>query len=839
MGTRVYAGASARSRREYLVYCCPCGERFRAEVWRGVDSGDADAVTRLCEGRLNQVRCPSCGQASDVQVAVVFHDTQTPRLILVLPDAMRHRELEERARFFDALAADAQPPQLYVLETEVAFGAAGLRALLAPSPSEESFNARPETPAPAPVAAAQQPPHAQQAPHSPHAQQPSQPHPQPQQTPQPRRSPDETTHPRIADPELVRLARDASQTIAMVTHDSDEHTRVRMNVPDPRAAMIERWIAGREGPSALLVEDSVMVCAALPPAALESFIDPSEPIELRVQLHRLPSYPVLALTVVAPMRVNVPQKDDSRVLTVPLDIARAAHRVVLDALARKTALKIELYDSEYLPVISHQVSAPLEENVRRLVGDARDALDRLAPGTRSFERARGMLFHSSYDRLGRTQVELPDEQHEALQTPGAVLQALATVSRWSEPSAEAYLVEIRSLPLTRWRTVRARIIHRALDIGIAVSRPLVERSAKEYASPLPSWQELLAIQVRRFAEVSARVVPNNLSAAEEAENWELLLRECSLAGVIVDDTVRQLAAAALKRARAGGGGGVDLRAMESSELVALLEQKELRREAAVVLCERREAPSLPAVFSAIRRMPRGEANMVLPAVTRFGMHAEKWLIDGLKSKKSFMRQGCALALGTLHSPLGVDALVRLLLFEPTEIWSEVARALGDVGAQAVMPLAAKLREVDPERRDRIVQALAHVAARMNGARAPIEMLASGRDVLVAQAAQRALALTAEVKASDEAVRRGKSAEQTVVRGFSRRFYEALDGGPLSHSPGSGAIELDPGELEEIDEESDLLTATDIPALRPVAPSAGQPEENTSPTPRSSLPRSGG
>src|SRR6185503_5212975 len=194
--------------------------------------------------------------------------------------------------------------------------------------------------------------------------------------------------------------------------------------------------------------------------------------------------------------------------------------------------------------------------------------------------------------------------------------------------------------------------------------------------------------------------PNDLSAAEEAENWDRLLHECAQAGVAVSDEARRLAGASLKRARAGAGGGIDLRGLATSELVALLERRELRREAAVILCERHETPTLPAIFSVIRRMPRGETNLVLPAVTSFGAAAEKWLIDGLRSKKAFMRQGCALGLGVLKTPLGVDALVRLLLFEPTEIWSEVARAIGDVGAQAVMPLAARLHEADAKRQGR-------------------------------------------------------------------------------------------------------------------------------------------
>jgi hypothetical protein len=769
VSSRVYGGRSARSRREPIVYSCRCGERFAAEIWRAVDTDEIDAAARLCAGTLNQVRCPACGTDGEVAVSVLYHDLGAARLVLVLPEAARHRELAERAELLAQLAEDAAVPTDYVLAPTVVFGAAALRAALGRAPA----------PAPAPsIEPVRAPSHSE---------------------PEPPRA--------VAAP-----------------------ARARVVVPDPRAALVERWIAGREVPSAFLVEDSVLVCAALGPAALEALLPGA--VEVRVQLHRLPTYPVLTLALTAP---GAP--DEHRVLTVPLDIARAAHRVVLEALGRRFQLTAELYDHEYLPVMHLDLAGPLEENARRLYADARDALERLAPATRSFERARQLLASPGYDRLGRTPVDLPDEQLESLERPAAVRAALAAVARWSEPSAEAYLVEIRSLPLAEWRQLRARVIRRALDVGIAVPRPLVERSAKEHTAPLPAWPELLSLQLRRFAEVASRSRPNDLSAAEEAENWELLLRECALAGVVIDDDTHALAASSIKRARAGTSGGVDLRTLASAELAALLERRELRRDAAVILCERHEPQSLPLLFAGIRRMTRGEANVVLPAVTGFGHAAERWLVDGLRSKKSFMRQGCALALATLKTPLGVDALVKLLVAEPTEIWTEVARALGDVGAAALLPLAARLREVDAEHQERIIHTMAHIAAR--GAAAPVERLAEGRDARVAGAARKALLLAPEVGASDAAVRRGgrspfpsPSTDETVVRGFTRRFYEALGGGT------SALIELSASDLEEIDDdrgEDDGPTATDIV---PVAPRrlGHVPEDPTNPRRKTSLPR---
>src|SRR5579864_4595537 len=147
MRAAVYGGKSAHTRREPLIYCCPCGRRFRVEAWRALDSQDAAEAERLKAGTLNRFDCPSCSTACDVQVPVVYHDLLTPRVLLCLPDALRHRELEERARYFEALAADREPPVEYVLSPQVVFGAAGLRAALA----EAVAPARPAVPSQAPV----------------------------------------------------------------------------------------------------------------------------------------------------------------------------------------------------------------------------------------------------------------------------------------------------------------------------------------------------------------------------------------------------------------------------------------------------------------------------------------------------------------------------------------------------------------------------------------------------------------------------------------------------------------------------------------------------------------
>jgi hypothetical protein len=530
----------------------------------------------------------------------------------------------------------------------------------------------------------------------------------------------------------------------------------------------------------------------------------------------MPSYPVVALTI-------LPVEATDPVVYACLDVARAAHRAVLEALARHATLMLLLYDADYLPVVARTLIAPLEENAARIGRDARDALQRLSPQARSFERARGAFLSPAHDRLGRIHVALSDVELGRLTSPSALRAAVATVGRWSEPGAEAYLVEVRSYPLPRWRKVRADVVRAAVEQGMHCPKALaLQVLAAEKVDA--DWPAVLRRQVSAFTEVALRIRPNDLSPDEEAENWRLLSAECQAASVQLDPQVERLARSADRRAQAVQGGGVDLRALGGPELIALLERKELRREAALILCERKDPEALAPIFAALRSMTRAEANRVLAALTFFGEAAEKQLCEGLRSRKSFVRQGCALALGQVGGALAAESLARVLVEEPTEIWREVARALGDLGAEAVAPLAQKVRAADAERRERVARALAHVVGR--GARTQVEQLAAGRDPAAAEAARRAQTLEAEVRAADLEVRGGPApADQTVVRAFSRRFFEAM----------GGAVELSADDLEVVEDEGEPLDDEDLALMDagdlPPSQNSDLPKEPTQRRPR--------
>jgi len=205
---------------------------------------------------------------------------------------------------------------------------------------------------------------------------------------------------------------------------------------------------------------------------------------------------------------------------------------------------------------------------------------------------------------------------------------------------------------------------------------------------------------------------------------------------------------------------------------------------------------------------------VLGMAVKFGDAAKAPLLDGLKSSKGFLRHGCALALALLRTEDGTQAVIELLLNEPTEIWREVARAIGQVGPTALLPLAStygRLGERATESMaERVAWAMAHVAVR--GGKAAVETMAGGQSV-VAPVAKHALELHASAANDQVRVRpNGADGSQagrdvTVNRAFSRRFFEALEQG-IPDAGQAGLVDLETSQPMEMLDEADLIEEDD-------------------------------
>jgi CpXC protein len=889
--TDIYGGACGRTRTEPTHYSCRCGAVLAVEVHRSVNATrDPGLGARLREGGLNHIVCPACGQGAVVEVAVVYHDEEKRRLILVLPVGSRHRELEERADVLMAMGRDRGfPIPAYARDLPAVFGAAGLAEKLAELESDAVARAALKEKADA--AARREVEHARkeddlarrESDFARRAEEMTR-----READAARRLEDamrriedasrreEDLRKRIENAEK-RLAaaslEDSSGRVpeAIITDTSTERIaprpasegaperrldgssgpikvviepgksprpRPRLTPPPVRDAAVERWIHSRMPTMHLVDRGHVRLLTRLAADKLEGFV--AAPLEVKVQLFRLSVYPLIVLSVSKP----------DETVAFPLDLQRIEDRQVLGALSQGFRFILDLYDPEYLPVVQRELEAPLAANVRYILAVAEEHLGTIPVLRRSFDNALATWRAPAFDRVGRREHDLNEASFSSL--PGASTTALAleVVAHWSEADSEDYLLFTRSFPLDWWRRVRSRAVTRAVELGLAVPGPLADLAVSEGMAR--SRKELTARTLQAFIELLG-AGQHDLEADKVQKNWRALVAACEETGVPLEGKAQELIIASLgmlppspsrlnklpdtpsgrtraftiqPQSKPGGEKPVvrpaegarakpaddlfppgavvfDPQHRSTEELIDLLDDKEVRLLVAMELGRRGEPVAVGPMFAAIRRMTRGEAVRAIPAMAAFGERAVPHLVDGLRSRQAFVRQGCALALGILKDAAGIEPLGDLLLQEPTEIWREVARAIGEVGAGAVLSLTGRLVGADADMRERIAWALAHIAAR--GGRAAVEALAAPEaDGPIPEAARQALALAQTARSNDAEVRGEQTPKEvTVNRAFSRRFFEAMAAGPglrRAAEDSDSGIHLTDAELLDPDEE---------------------------------------
>ena len=156
------------------------------------------------------------------------------------------------------------------------------------------------------------------------------------------------------------------------------------------------------------------------------------------------------------------------------------------------------------------------------------------------------------------------------------------------------------------------------------------------------------------------------------------------------------------------------------------------------------------------------------------------LLAWFQSPRRPLRQAAAIVLGLARDRRAIDPLAALLGTEPTPVWVDVARALGNFGPRVVGPLCALLRGAAPEAKEALGQRVARTFAELvvsdgdapgGAGRLAVENLLEVADPTVSSAARRALATLADVRG--EARGTGGGADDREIRRFSTRAYEAI------------------------------------------------------------------
>ena len=572
----------------------------------------------------------------------------------------------------------------------------------------------------------------------------------------------------VEEIEDVDAVREVTGVEAIAQDVSDDaRTRVAESgpAPAPEAVPPQRFLDDTDIEMAATLTDRVWLFVRVDEGQEDAFRDGAD---LLVQLAVVHGYPVAVLALVSPTRGR------PYVRRAALDPKSAEDRRVLAALRQRFEATVAVFSAVGRFERTVEVEAPRRVNVAMLL-----------------ERA---------DRIGdEAEVEAPTALERALAVPppirdesapfraeepppttsaGESAARLDELIPWITPEKLEHVMLSLSVPRDVVDGTLRRVLSDAVHYGLALPGPLVSRAVSVGVAAEPG--ELVERQIRAFLETSETPGRSGLSAERVASNWEQLLAAAGEAEVPIESEIHEVAWRAIREVRGETTGAhaadVDpakLPDMGAPELVVLLDHPTVRRHAALELCRRSEPELLDSLMKAVRKMPRADVVRVVPRIVEFGEAAGDVLIDGLTAKKTFVRQAAAIALGHLKLRRAVVPLLHLLANEPSEVWREVARVLGEFGTGAFRALSRGVKDPKGDA-ERFTLALAHLAN--NGCQKQVEQLAADRDGRTADAARLALTLR-ERAGRDAAEVRGKQplSGDDAIKAFSHRFYAELAG----------------------------------------------------------------
>lgn len=302
------------------------------------------------------------------------------------------------------------------------------------------------------------------------------------------------------------------------------------------------WLEEEAPQPALYYRDGQLHLAAMLSAERAELFVGVDPAAV-FQLHELPTYPLLVIGLVAEENEEMSELDPP-VAFWPLDVRSEEDQALMDRLAEDFRFVFEIYDDDFYLVTSSEVHYPLEENARIVRERALLWLEELELEP-DLEAARSAFLDPEYRWLPVGELPFGPLGFEELESAAAVVEALPAIGEWSQPDQEDELILLRSFPASRWRRMCLEVLRKAVDFGIWMEEDLRRRALD--AGYATSRKDLLRGCFAGFERVCLGELPSELTPAAEHDNWQALLSEATLLGVMVDPSWEALAQKAAKR----------------------------------------------------------------------------------------------------------------------------------------------------------------------------------------------------------------------------------------------------------------------------------------------------
>lgn len=447
---------------------------------------------------------------------------------------------------------------------------------------------------------------------------------------------------------------------------------------------------------------------------------------------------------------------------VALDLTRPEDRAVVESLARDFRVRAEVVSPLGRALGGSALGAPCEANAQRVLA----LLTTREPGTaEAHQAALEALARDGVTWHGGDAITVSFTDDHALSTATGVEGALSAYEPLLDKGLLDRFVVARGVSVTQVEAFGKRLCLAALRCGVVPSEALVRRALELGIAPDERALATRALTAyARTVEGGATTIGRTPRGASQA--WAPLLAWAKRVGVSVPDAARVAIASLYDPDDPASVAPPDVRAapspesyatMSESELVSWIDHPGARLLAARALARRDAAKHEAAIGKALKMLPGPQAAELAGELVRGGDALGDVWVELLASKRRAVAAVATAGAGVLKLRRALSPLVQRALAKDNADWKLAAWAAGEFGVAAVRALA----RTDTDQSEKLAWTIGH--AIRCGASKEVERTRPEATKAFQEAATRALALQDEIRAWDDALRRGDGDLERLVQ----------------------------------------------------------------------------